>query len=277
MIILEEEIDLPSYFRRPDIEPRLDGDGLHIFKSSEVSDSGGSSHVVLNEEDLTSVLVGYYFSGLGRKARAKTRGGQFWRHYINGLRVEWREIPDETRLRILKACDVSAPPWAKAPGKLASERHKPNHHKRVERDAAGAIIGYKYLIWIPKGKVFRSMYNLTDSTTAPKNYPRWIDNFLESDELPREDNTNGIYAAKTFDSPILVKYSHILDNNLRLVRLLLSGTVLEPFEGMGYRAERADILQVFASEAWVDIEEFIRNEYRREEVQSTQDPEADQG
>jgi len=296
MIIIEEEIDVPDYFRRGELEPVLICDVasrreiLHIYKSSETSESGASSHIILKSEDLVSILVGYYFSGLGRKARAKTRGGQFWRHYKNGIRLEWREIPDEDRLRILEACDLFAPPWAKAPGKLAADRHKPRHHERVEYDSAGAIVGYKYLTFCYKlleEPVFRSQWSpmkFEDGKTQTVNII-WRDNFLEADQIPSEDNTNGIYAAKTFDSPILAKYSGraFKDgkpdryHSIKLVRLLLSGTVLEPERGFGYRAERADIIQVFDSGRWVEVKEFIKNEYRREEEQSPQDTEADQG
>lgn len=257
MIIIEEtDVSLPSYFRRDEISPRLEEDGLHIFSGSEDYGPGVGSYVILNDEDLTSIFIGYYFGE--RKRKKSVRGGQFWRHYKSGSRVEWRELEDPDRSRIIAA---ERPTWARAPGKLKANRYEPRHHEKIERDSAGAIVGYKYLLWFDRDQVFRSAWApkvTINGEEVRKIKSQWIDGSLEADRIPTEENGNGIYAAKTFDSPVLKDYHPVIySSNQRyiLVRLLLSGIVIE--DQFRYRAERADILQVMNDGEWIDFSLFM--------------------
>jgi hypothetical protein len=250
MIIVQNNLGDIGYIRRRDVEPELQEDGSLFVYWSEGALTKLTSFEILNESDLTSILIGYYGDS----------SGQFWRHYKDGSPIRWRDLSDEDRARIREAI---RPEWAKSPGKLKSEYYKPGHHKRVEYDSAGAIIGYKYLLWDRRRKVFRSWYRGKIGDLVQMN-AQWIDNSLEADLIPTEENTNGIYAAKTPDSPILEKYKDMKIGGWKmiLVRILLSGEVIEkPF---GFRAERADILEVL-------------NENWKKDNQDTQDPEADPG
>lgn len=223
MIVVQNKKNRLGYIRRRDVEPELQEDGsLFVYWSEGALTL--TSYEILNDPDLCSILIGYY----GDSA------GQFWRHYKNGSRINWKDLEDSDRARIL---DQSRPKWAKPPGKLKKDRLPPRYHERIEFDSAGAIVGYKYLIWDRRRNLFRSL-SKPEGWTLPLCY--WIDNSLEADKIPNEENTNGIYAAKTPDSPILERYGKI--KRMRLVKLLLSGVVIE--RELGFRAEHADILEV---------------------------------
>jgi hypothetical protein len=224
MNIIEDErpsnnIDLS----RKGMQPELKEDGLHIYKARDY-DAGYDSHIILNEDDLTTILTGFWFM----IKRKQWGGGHFYRHYKNSVQVDWQHLDDNDKLRIL---DMELPKWAKRPGKLKKDRAAPRFHRKVETDNAGNIIAYKYLIQEQDG--FHSFHGLT----------LWADDSLTADAMPTEDNTNGIYCAKTHDSPILTRYSKGR-SYVRLVKLLLSGVVLE--FSHGYRAERADVLEVLS-------------------------------
>jgi hypothetical protein len=208
------------------MNPVMMDDGLHIYKGRDY-DAGFESHIVLNENDLTSILIGYWFA----IKRKQWGGGHYYRHYKNCVKTDWRHLSDDDKLRIL---DIPLPfSWAKAPGKLERDRNPPRYHRKVERDNAGNIIAYKWLVWDEVRQLFVSKwYHIVD----------WIDNSMTADQLPTEENSHGVYCAKTPDNPILERYSERPD--VRLVRLLLSGVVLE-FDH-GYRAEQADIIEVMS-------------------------------
>ena len=228
MYIIEEQKTITvDYLERADVEPVLDEFGLHIYSGREYG-TGCGSHVVLNASDLTTILVGYWYP-LKKKQYA---GGQFYRHYKLGVRVMWRQLSEEDKLRIL---DQILPAWAHQPGKLKRDYLKPHFHKKVELDNAGNIIAYKYLVRDPEQQIFRSFsYHAQNKD--------WTDNCMTADEVPAELNTNGIYCAKTQNSPILSNYARY--PNVKLVRLMLSGVVIE--YDHGYRAEHADILEVLS-------------------------------
>lgn len=116
-----------TYFRVGSCEPDLDADGatLTIYdgdgsRRSSWGAPGVTSTVVLHADDLVAVHVGFHH---------KHGGGQFWR-YVRPVsdgarweRVGWAALDDEDRQRVLDAvADGKAPSWAKAPGKLRSER-----------------------------------------------------------------------------------------------------------------------------------------------------------
>lgn len=206
---------------REKMNPDMMDDGLHIYKGRDW-DAGFESHIILNDIDLTCIAIGYWFA----IKRKQWGGGHYYRHYKNCVRVDWQHLSDDDKLRIL---DVPLPAtWMKAPGKLKRDKAAPRFHRRIERDNAGNIIAYKYLVQEQDG--FHSWYHGA----------HWAGDSMTADAMPTEENTNGIYCAKTHDSPILKRYSN--GNNARLVRLLLSGKVLE--FSHGYRAEQADILEV---------------------------------
>jgi hypothetical protein len=206
---------------RDDMNPVMMDDGLHIYKGRDY-DAGFESHIILNDNDLTTILIGYWFA----IKRKQWGGGHYYRHYKNCVRVDWQHLDDNDKLRIL---DMPLPAeWAKAPGKLKVDRAAPRFHRKVERDNAGNIIAYKYLCQEQDG--LRSFFGNA----------LWVDNSLTADVIPTEENTHGIYCAKTHDSPILTRYAKSYYPT-RLVKLLLSGIVLE-FDH-GYRAEHADILE----------------------------------
>ncbi len=127
-IIFSDEVPDGTYFRVSSVEPRLDGDTLTVLDGQGSRRSWGrpgvTSTVVLNEDDLCAIHVGFYH---------KHGGGQFWRYYVpdeDGWRqAEWRELDDATRQRVLAAAEKKAPYWAKSPGKLRSQRRKPTIHR----------------------------------------------------------------------------------------------------------------------------------------------------
>lgn len=98
----------------------------------------------------------------------------------------------------------------------------------------GAIVGYKVLF--KRGDSLYSPCSQYDCTRVGK----WVDGFLEADEIPADDNTNGIYAAKWPDSSELSALK--LNPHTVLVKLALSGHVIEC--EFGFRAQYADILEI---------------------------------
>jgi hypothetical protein len=211
---------------REDMNPVMMDDGLHIYKGRDY-DAGFESHIILNDNDLTAILVGYWFA----IKRKQWGGGHYYRHYKNCVQIDWPHLSEDDKLRIL---DVPLPAtWAKPPGKLKKDRKAPRFHRKVERDNAGNIIAYKWLLWDETMKMFVSDWF----------YPAyWVGNSMTADKIPTEENSNGVYCAKTPDSPILERYSK--RPGVTPVRLLLSGKVLE-FDH-GYRAEQADIIEVMS-------------------------------
>jgi len=128
-IIFTDEIPSATYFRVADAEPQLDGDSLVVLDGQGSSRSWGrpgvTSTVVLNEDDLCAIHVGFHH---------KHGGGQFWRYYIphhggEWRQVQWRELEDDARQRVLAAAERSAPYWAKSPGKLRAQRRNPAAHR----------------------------------------------------------------------------------------------------------------------------------------------------
>ena len=227
MEIIEETREVFDAFNldRGLIGPKVIEGALHIYAVTGYD--GYKSHVILNDDDLVCVLVGYWYF---RKKKERV-GGQFYRFFKNGVMLKsWKDLCEEDKLRIL---DQKLEPWMKKPGKLKKDYLKPHFHNKVETDNAGNIIAYKYLVWDETNEpaMFRSFSIYARNTD-------WVDNSMTADAIPSEDNTNGIYAAKTPNSPILNQYAKFA--GVKLVRLLLSGVVLE-FD-YGYRAEQADII-----------------------------------
>jgi hypothetical protein len=221
-------------------KPERDGDTLLIKNAlwkTNNSKAEIESIIVYNSDNLASIVVGYRYCG-------KYRGGsQYWQYYRyndidqNWNRVFWKQLDDNDRLKILDALQIDCMPnWINIPGKITTEYvNNPNNpHAKIEMDNAGTIIAYKYLHYDENNKQFNSPITSYGAI--------WKNNSITADQIPSDDNTNGIYAAKTYNSPILQDYSRHC--NVKLVKLLLSGRVIE-FR-FGYRAEHADILEVLS-------------------------------
>jgi hypothetical protein len=183
-----------------------------------------NSIVILNDGDLTSILVGYRYYG-------KYKGGsQYYQHYKNGIKKSFNNLSEQDKLRIL---DCNFPCWAKPVGKLKKDYlnnpDNPNNPSITEYEGQ-TIIAYKYLNQDENGN-FYSSYGIIPA--------KWENGSLDADKIPEDDNTHGIYAAKKSLSPILENYKN---NKRKLVKLFLSGKVIE-FR-YGFRAEHADIVEV---------------------------------
>lgn len=228
------EKDFPSnlhhttYFNGGSVEPDITDDGsLTIYSGTGEPRSWGTpgcnSIIVYNDDSLTVILIGFFH---------KHGGSQFYRYYRNGKRLaSWKQLDDGERMLILDAyAESHVPKWAKLPGKLKRDYLKPKELQRLEIDEQGTIYGYKFLRF-EDGKYF--------SVARISNYVEWENGELESDKEPTEENTNGIYCLKSRKSPTLLKYSY---ENRVLVKLALSGTVIEANEGM--RAQCAQIVEV---------------------------------
>ncbi len=133
-----------TYSRTNEHEPTILDNGIRIYTGYGSrrgwGTPGTTSTVVLNDDDFCAIHIGFHH---------KHGGGQFWRYYTtNGeaiRQVEWREIPDEQRQRILEGADQRAPSWAKSPGKLRSAYKLPSlrtrtAYKLVELRSDGTLI-----------------------------------------------------------------------------------------------------------------------------------------
>lgn len=225
MKITESDYEFDDYYiRTSEVEPVL-RDGELITYNSDNRKHGNkwckvTNLVLYNDDSLTSVLCSWI---------CRHGGSQFWRHYRNENRVNWKQLDDGERMLILDAYHNKAPNWANVPGKLKREYLKPKELQRLEIDEQGTIYGYKYLLLDEKG--------FLHSPLRLKSV--WENGEIEADHEPTQDNTHGIYAMKSRKSPVLGKYAH---ENCVLVRLALSGTVVEANEGL--RAQHAIVAEV---------------------------------
>jgi len=214
------------FLRTGDVEPVMDGDNLTIYNSKNGSGNkftSVSNIIAVNTDHLTSVLCAWH---------CRHSGSQFWRHYRDGERVNWKQLDDGERMLILDAfAEPHIPGWAKLPGKLTRDYLKPNELQRLEIDEQGTIYGYKYLKW-GLDEAFHSIAPIAD-------YATWYDNELEADVIPTEENNHGIYAMKSRKNPILYEY---MDKYRKLVKLALSGIIIEANEGL--RAQHAQIVEI---------------------------------
>jgi hypothetical protein len=215
-----------THFDMRSLEPDIKPDGLHIYsgkgtRRSSWGTPGNESTIVYNDDRLTTIHIAWWH---------KYRGGQAWRFYQDGKRLaSWKQLTEAERLLILDALhDLNMPAWVKQPGKLTKDYIKPHLHNKVETDNGGNIIAYKWLARAPDG----CLVSLINDT-------RWENLELTADRLPTAKNSNGVYCAKTYNSPILEAYR---STGRALVQLLLSGVVIEA--NYGYRAEHAEIISV---------------------------------
>ena len=106
-------------------------------------------------------------------------------------------------------------------------------HKVSEIDVSGIVIAYRYFDRLPDGTLTSIGKGLTvDGGTYPGGFKR-------SDRVPTLRNTNGIYAAKTPDSPILDDFRGYGDV---LAKVKLSGRIIEG--EYGYRAQYCEVIKI---------------------------------
>lgn len=224
-VIFSDDVPDSTYFRIGDAEPRfrdgviacLDGHGSR----RQWGQPGVTSTVIVVRPDFVAVHVGFHH---------KHGGGQAWRYYRPSGRVRWKDLSDLERMEVLDGRIERAPGWADRPGKLRRDRIRPGELTTAERLGDGRYVGYKWLARRADGALL-----------SPRTYRShvWDGGRLTADEVPAQDNTNGVYAAKSRRDPALDDYRSDV-----LVRLALSGTVVE--HERGYRAEHAEILEVLS-------------------------------
>jgi hypothetical protein len=105
-------------------------------------------------------------------------------------------------------------------------------HTQAELDENGSVIAYRYFD-LDKG-VLKSVG--MGAYVAPEGYK---DGYLASDRVPTLKNTNGIYAAKTPDSPILEPYHFY---GMVKAKVQLSGRIVEG--ELGYRGQFCKVLEI---------------------------------
>ena len=126
LITISSNVPDSTYFRTDEAEPVMMQDGsLVIYNGHGTSRGWGrpgvTSTVVVDADDFAAIHVGFFH---------KHGGGQFWRYYMTDgesvMQVEWRQLPDDLRTKVLAGATRNAPSWAKVPGKLREEYKKPS-------------------------------------------------------------------------------------------------------------------------------------------------------
>jgi hypothetical protein len=113
-------------------------------------------------------------------------------------------------------------------------------HKIPEFDHSGAVIAYRYFD-VEDGELHSVGYGATGHNPVTKRSKgSYAGGWNIADRVPTLNNTHGIYAAKTPNSPILDDYN-ILGSVLAKVEL--SGRVVEG--EYGYRAQYCRVLEVY--------------------------------
>lgn len=206
-----------TYSRTDEHEPTILANGIRIYSGRGTSRSWGTpgttSTVVLNDDDFCAVHIGFHH---------KHGGGQFWRYYTTDgesvQQVEWRQIPDEQRQRILDGWQSTAPNWAKVPGKLRSAYKLPSLRTRT---------AYK-LVELRDGQLI-SLYDSETTYTIGKRLA----------EQARSDHRGGYYAHPTVEQVLALWNSGDLvpeecydePKTLALIEVEISGTLIEYANG----------------------------------------------
>lgn len=199
-IIINTEVPDQTYFTLTDVEPAASGNALTITHGNGTHRSWGKpgvdSTVVLNTATITAVHVGFHH---------KHRGGQGWFYFLKGERRTWAQL-DEKRQKQVLAAASKAPGWAKAPGKLKSER---------AAVAAEKMTGYK-LVGFAEGELV-SLYDGSVYTLGVKR-----------SQAARSNHHGGFYAyadlelaTGLLDSKLAWKYER-----LAVVEVALSGKII---------------------------------------------------
>lgn len=116
-----------------------------------------------------------------------------------------------------------------------------DRHRAVEWECEddGTVIGYKWLHWTGHEFMSGSIMSSGHNKVLNRRSDSWRGAMNFSDRVPTMQNTSGIYAAKTADSPILDEYQQ---PDTALVKLRLSGRIIEA--DYGYRAQKAEIVEI---------------------------------
>lgn len=206
-----------TYSRTDEHEPTILANGIRIYSGRGTSRSWGTpgttSTVVLNDDDFCAVHIGFHH---------KHGGGQFWRYYTTDgesvQQVEWRQIPDEQRQRILDGAARLAPSWAKTPGKLRSAYKLPNLRTRRA-----------YKLVELRGDQLLSLYDGETVYTIGKRMA----------EQARPHHGGGFYAHPTAEQVLALWHSGNLvpaecydePKTLALIEVEISGTLIEYANG----------------------------------------------
>lgn len=147
LITISSNVPDDTYFRTEDAEPTIMQDGsITVYHGRGTrrgwGEPGITSTVIVDEDDFTAIHVGFYH---------KHGGGQFWRYYMTDgtttNQVNWQQLPDELRTKVLAGYDALAPKWAKTPGKLRGEYKKPSLKTRRAYKLVQLIDGRLYSLF----------------------------------------------------------------------------------------------------------------------------------
>lgn len=231
------------HYRVDWLEPEIEN-GLATLKTynsyrCHVDDDGHSNHRFVNSlyfetPDTFSVLVVYYH---------RKQYGYFWRHWMIGrsgkaVTALWNQLTEEEKKQIQAQWQSNmghyrndGASWKTAPNLQHLGVIADDYLAQTEQDEQGTLYGYKYLCALREGEQWYRSPVRTDAV--------WVDNEFESDVEPTRHNTSGIYCIK---NPIDPKLSHYGGHDKVLVKMALSGTVVEA--DRGFRAQHATIIAV---------------------------------
>lgn len=117
-------------------------------------------------------------------------------------------------------------------------------HKIPEVDRRGTVIAYRYFQMSSKGVLHSVGAGMVGKNPITKRERgSYKGGWNTSDRIPTLKNTHGIYAAKTWDSPILKDYQ---GDNTVLAKVELSGRIVEG--EYGYRAQHCRIVETYGDQ-----------------------------
>lgn len=157
-----EEIVEEEYLHRDDVGPQLIEQTLMIRKQG----THGTfkipfidTLVVHADAQMVVTLIGYHGTeGIhGRRKNRHAAKGQFWRYFVQRnhqwIQLPWHSLNEQEQEVALTAYLNNSPFWAKAPGKLKSQRNEPVREKT-------ALIAYK-IVQVRDGR----FYSVFDAST----------------------------------------------------------------------------------------------------------------
>jgi len=225
-------------WRREQNEPRFDGNVVR-------AQHGGGVYS-------TIAVDATYFIAVYVEVYGNRYPDRFWRYYLHGKKVAWKQLSDAERYTVLQARKenprlVLSP----RPGKLRSQYLKRGELTTARRLEDGRFLGYKYLYKAADDPTYYSPMAFNVRHRLIKDSWRWAwkDRALTADLVPTRANSHGIYAVKSYKDPELARYrwddAHGPFGIVyipHLVELALSGHVIETERG--FRAEMAEIMRI---------------------------------
>ena len=232
-------------WRREQNEPLFDGNVVQAQHGG-----GVYSTIAVDLPGLIAVYVEVY--GAGRYP------DRFWRYYLHGKKVTWKQLSDAQRRMVLRTRKenprlVLSP----RPGKLRSQYLKRGELTTAKRLEDGRFVGYKYLYRTADGPTYYSPIAFDIGHMLIKDSWRWtwMNKALTADLVPTRSNSHGIYSVKSYKDPELLRYRWDDARDMlsaqyapHLVELALSGHVIEAERG--FRAEMAEIIREVEYENW---------------------------